>query len=324
MNNLIFFGSDQYSAVTLATLLEHRSAGKLENIIVVTDQRAGGSEVEKLANKHNLLVSYYPTNPDEMINFVSTLKSWFVNTLYTGLCASFDHLIPANIIELFAGNLYNLHPSLLPQYRNVSPVQYAIAMGDKVTGITLFRISPGIDDGEIIAQSEEPIISDDTTQSLTPRLFKKGAELFLLAITNKFAPTGLPENWRTGELIFTHRLTRDSGFIEWPALHKLLTNQPISPSETKNELLTLRLGSDLKGSAQPADSKAGRSDPEGIKIISDLLRALTPWPTVWTTIPTKKGELRVVLESVTPDAKLKIAGKPNAISLSDFEKYYLK
>ena len=310
MNNLIFFGSDQYSATALATLLEHRDTGKLENIAVVTDQKAGGTEVEKLANAHNLLVSYYPTNPDEMNNFIKLLTSDFsLRTSTAGLCASFDHLIPNNIIELFAGNLYNLHPSLLPQYRNVSPVQYAIALGDTVAGITLFRISPGIDDGEIIAQTEEPIISDDTTQSLTPRLFKKGAELFLVAITNQFAPTGLPENRRTGELVFTHRLTRDSGFIEWPTLHKLLNDKPISPSESKNELLTLRLGR-TQGSAPTA-------------IVSDLLRALTPWPTIWTTIPTKKGELRVSLESVTPNIKLKIAGKPNAISLSDFTKYYL-
>jgi len=306
MSNLIFFGADHYSAVALQHLLENRNTGILEHIFVVTDKHEGGSPVEKLAREHNLDISYYPTLPD------------LSGTI--GLCASFDHLIPQDVITQFAGNLYNLHPSLLPQYRNVSPVQYAIALGDKETGITLFRISPGIDDGEIIAQASEPILESDTTTTLTPRLFKKGGQLFLDAINNEFAPTGKLENRITGELIFTHRLKKDSGYIEWPVLDKLHAGKKVEPSETKNELLALRLGSDLKGSSQPADSKAGRSDPIGV--LHDLLRSLTPWPGIWSLVPTKKGELRVSLESVTPYITLKLAGKPKAISYTDFIKYY--
>jgi methionyl-tRNA formyltransferase len=305
--NLIFFGADQYSAVALQNLLENRNTGVLEHIFVVTDKHEGGSPVENLAREHGLNVSYYPTLPD---------LSGVV-----GLCASFDHLIPQDVITQFAGNLYNLHPSLLPQYRNVSPVQYAIALGDKETGITLFRISPGIDDGKIISQASEPILESDTTATLTPHLFAKGGQLFLNAINNEFAPTGKLENRMTGELIFTHRLKKDSGYIEWPVLEKLLAGIKVESSATKNELLSLRLGSDLKGSSQPADSKAGRSDPIGV--IYDLLRALTPWPGIWSLVPTKKGEIRISLESVLPDITLKLAGKPKAISFKDFEKYYL-
>jgi len=188
MSKLIFFGADQYSAVALQTIL----SGDSRKVYVVTDKHEGGSPVEKLAREHGLDVSYYPTLPD---------LSGAI-----GLCSSFDHLIPQDIITKFAGNLYNLHPSLLPQYRNVSPVQYAIALGDKVTGITLFRISPGIDDGEIIAQATETILESDTTSTLTPRLFAQGGQLFLDAINTEFAPTGKLENRITGELIFTKRL----------------------------------------------------------------------------------------------------------------------
>jgi len=301
MTTLIFFGSDQYSAVALATILESQNGLKIE---VITDRpKPVGkglvltpSPVEILAKTHNLNISYYPDLDHSLIT---------KDTL--GLCASFDHLIPANIIELFAGNLYNLHPSLLPQYRNVSPVQYAIAMGDTVTGITLFRISTGIDNGEIISQVSEPILPTDTLATLTPRLFKLGADLLLQFIQTNSKST--IHDLQSTNLIFTHRLTRDSGFIEWPVLHKLLDGKPVAPNESGNELLNLRL---THNSIDPRST------------IYDLLRALTPWPTVWTTIPTKKGELRVMLESVIPDTKLKIAGKPNAISYDDFEKYYLQ
>lgn len=300
MQSLIFFGADQYSAVALSTILE----SKIPLLVsVVTDQgKPKGKErivedspVDKLAKRHNLKVFYYPDFDQSLIT---------KNTL--GLCASFDHLIPTEIINLFGGNLFNLHPSLLPQYRNVSPVQYALALGDTVTGITLFRISAGIDNGEVISQAEEGIRSDDTTQTLTPRLFKLGTELFLSSSKNNFSPTGTLENGDTGKLIFTHRLTRDSGYLEWKVLQSLLTDKKVTASETKNELLQLRL----------------THNPSG-NILADLLRALTPWPTVWSVVPSKKGELRVSLESVIPSITLKIAGKPKAISYVDFEKYYL-
>ncbi|MEI8232679.1 MAG: formyltransferase family protein [bacterium] len=298
MHTLIFFGSDQYSAVALSTILENRDTAKLEKVTIVTDQKSGGTEVEKLATKHNLRVSYYPDFDHSLIT-----------TETLGLCASFDHLIPKNIIAKFAGRLYNLHPSLLPQYRNVSPVQYALAMGDQVTGITLFRISPGIDDGQIIAQAEEQIQGDDTTLTLTPRLFKKGAQLFL-----SYEPCNPSNHYKvrnfaipSAPLIFTHRLTRDSGYLEWSVLSKLLSGKPIKVDESKNELLVLRLTHHNQGT-----------------ILLDLLRALTPWPGVWSNVPTKKGELRISLESVSPKIMLKLASKPNAIALGDFNKYYLE
>lgn len=101
-------------------------------------------------------------------------------------------------------------------------------MGDTVTGITLFRISSGIDNGEIIAQADEPILPTDTTLTLTPRLFQKGANLFLRSDLVGCKPDQKPTRSPTrnashsdvgGDLegvpqIFTKRLTRDSGFDE--------------------------------------------------------------------------------------------------------------
>lgn len=313
MSQLVFFGSDHYSAIVLERLIGTNLPGDSRQvdleISVVTDPHPGGSPVERLARTHNLPIAYYPTPTMGKNQFVDLLSSWLVDTPPLGLCASFDHLIPVDIIELFRGNLYNLHPSLLPQYRNVSPVQYAIALGDKVTGITLFRISPGIDNGEIIAQAQESILPDDTTTTLTPRLFVKGAELFVEAISNNFLLAGKLENRNTGELVFTRRLKRDSGYIEWSVLHKLLKNQPVLPGQSKNELLNLSLSQG--------------SDRTETHILLDLLRALTPWPTVWSTVPSKKGDLRVILESFHPEIRLKIAGKPKSIFYADFAKYYL-
>lgn len=326
MQNIIFFGSDQYSAVALnAIILPGDSRQATQNISVITDrpkpvgkdQFIGPNPVEKLAITHNLKVSYYPTNQDGMSKLCLQLTAYSQQQKIIGLCASFDHLLPKEIIKIFAGNLYNLHPSLLPQYRNVSPVQYAIALGDKVTGITLFRITTGIDNGEIISQISESILPEDTTPVLTSRLFTLGADLFLRSDLprGKEGLVGHPtrSDLESAPLVFTHRLTRDSGYIEWPVLSKLLDNKPITLSESKNELLNLRLQKE----------KIIPLNLESRIYLLDLHRALTPWPSVWTIVPSKKGELRVTLESVIPETKLKIAGKPKSISYLDFAKYYL-
>lgn len=312
MKQIIFFGSDIYSRTVLEKLLEASSKSKTHEILsVITDrpkpvekaQLLSSNPVDKLANAHHIKVSYYPVNINEMNNFIATLENESKDKNVFGLCASFDHLVPKEIIEIFNGNLYNLHPSLLPQYRNVSPVQYAIALGDKLTGITLFRISVGIDNGEIVGQVSEPINSSDTTQTLTPKLFTKGAAIFIDFLNGKHS-----NNFASisEALIFTKRLTRDSGFVEWDNIQKLLANKKVS--DTNNLLLNLRL------------NKSPVSSPI---LLEDLVRSLTPWPTLWTLVPSKKGELRVTIESVLPDIKLKIAGKPKSISYSDFIKYYI-
>jgi methionyl-tRNA formyltransferase len=74
------------------------------------------------------------------------------------------------------GNL-NLHASLLPKYRGAAPIQWAIANGESVTGVTTMSIDAGLDTGDILLQRELPIAPDDTAETLGPKLAAVGAEL---------------------------------------------------------------------------------------------------------------------------------------------------
>ena len=67
------------------------------------------------------------------------------------------------------GNI-NLHASLLPKYRGAAPIQWAIANGETVTGVTTMRIDAGLDTGDILQQRELPIAPDDTAETLAPPL----------------------------------------------------------------------------------------------------------------------------------------------------------
>ncbi|HEY0739875.1 MAG TPA: methionyl-tRNA formyltransferase, partial [Chryseosolibacter sp.] len=83
---------------------------------------------------------------------------------------------------------FNLHASLLPQYRGAAPINWAIINGEKETGVTTFFLQHDIDTGSIIFQEAEPIHSADTAGTLYERLMHKGAKLVLKtvqAIANK-------------------------------------------------------------------------------------------------------------------------------------------
>lgn len=297
--NFIFFGSDRSSCVTLTSLLALSHTPSL----VVTKS---GSELENLANKSKIDILIYQDNQDKLFKYITD------DTV--GLSASFPYLFPPALIQKFAGHLYNLHPSLLPQYRNVAPVPYALAMGDTVTGISAFPVRVGIDNGPLVAQLKEEITPEDTTPILLERLFLKGTELFLKYLKNPLDPSltkDIPV-YSSRELIFTRKLTRNSSFIEWPVLQKLINKERIFVNDTTNPLVTLRL-----------THHPERTD----NILPDLIRALDGYERVWSLVKTQKGEFEVSITASyqVPSTKyyVQIPGKPRPIPYPDFAKYYL-
>lgn len=293
---IIFFGSDQYSIVVLESLL-HPNAD-LDLQIVIPNAH---SPLTTFAQSYNLPITDYQ-------DFTDSLTRRFADSPPIGLSASFPRLFPPQVIQAFQGRLYNLHPSLLPQYRNVAPVPYALAMGDTKTGITLQRIDEKIDHGEIIAQIEESILPADSTPILLRRLFTKGAKLFAKWLSGE-EPSSirLPQ---TTSLIFTRKLTRESGFIEWSVLQKLVAGQPISAVDTGNPLIRLRL-------THHPDRLANT--------LPDLIRALSGYEKVWTIADTRKGKLEISIsyDLLNSQYKILLPGRPRPIPWSDFAKYYL-
>ncbi len=75
--------------------------------------------------------------------------------------------------------MLNVHPSLLPRWRGAAPIERAIIAGDEVTGVSIMRVTVGLDNGPVCAQASEPIRHDDTYGSLAPRLQRLGGELLV-------------------------------------------------------------------------------------------------------------------------------------------------
>ena len=91
-------------------------------------------------------------------------------------------MLPEIVWSMPPKGTFNLHASLLPQYRGAAPINWAIINGESRTGVTTFFIQQEIDTGEIIFQEEEQIREDDDVGSLYNRLMHKGAKLVLRTV----------------------------------------------------------------------------------------------------------------------------------------------
>ena len=95
------------------------------------------------------------------------------------IVVGYGRIIPQWMIDLpRLGNL-NLHASLLPKYRGAAPIQWAIASGESVTGVTTMRIDAGLDTGDILMQREVPIAPEGTAETLGSNLAAIGADLMV-------------------------------------------------------------------------------------------------------------------------------------------------
>src|SRR5262249_39381761 len=91
--------------------------------------------------------------------------------------AAYGQILSKDVLSVPARGTINVHASLLPKYRGAAPVAYAIIGGEKQTGVTIIKVTPGLDSGDMIAQEALDILPNDTTGSLEARLAQLGARM---------------------------------------------------------------------------------------------------------------------------------------------------
>jgi methionyl-tRNA formyltransferase len=112
-------------------------------------------------------------NNSEFQSQLSSLKADAI------IVVGYGRMIPPWMLDLPRYGNINLHASLLPKYRGAAPIQWAIARGESVSGVTTMRIDSGLDTGNILLQKEVLIDPQDNAESLAPRLAAIGADLMI-------------------------------------------------------------------------------------------------------------------------------------------------
>jgi methionyl-tRNA formyltransferase len=127
----------------------------------------------------------------------------------------YGRIIPLWMIDLPRLGNINLHASLLPKYRGAAPIQWAIATGETVTGVTSMRIDAGLDTGDILLQRELPIAVEDTAETLAPGLAAIGADLMVETLPGLAAGTIQPHPQDHSRATLAPILKREDGLIDF-------------------------------------------------------------------------------------------------------------
>jgi methionyl-tRNA formyltransferase len=260
--HLLFCGTPRFAVPTLEKLV---AAGFRVHLVVTQPDRPKGRGLELIASpvKQCALALNLPiTQPDRIktnAEFRAQLAALKPDAI---IVVGYGRIIPQWMLDLPPLGNINLHASLLPKYRGAAPIQWAIANGETVTGVTTMRIDAGLDTGHILLQQELPITPEDTAETIAKRLAAIGADLVVETLRGlqsgsirprpqdnfhaSLAPIlekadGLLDFSRTASDIFN----RIRGFQPWPGtytkfrgknLHILkarLATEALSPAELR-------------------------------------------------------------------------------------------
>jgi methionyl-tRNA formyltransferase len=174
---VVFAGTPQNAAETLDRLVNERI--QIVGVLTRTDARVGRSgelTPSAVAQKaHELGLETFKTNKidDKTLEWLKSLKADI------GAVVAYGSIFKQPVLDTPRLGWLNLHYSLLPDFPGPAPVQHAILQGQKVTGVTVFRLDTGIDTGPIIARTEHAIDDADTAESLLSELTVIGSRLLV-------------------------------------------------------------------------------------------------------------------------------------------------
>lgn len=129
--------------------------------------------------------------------------------------AAYGQILSNEVITTPTVGIINVHASLLPKYRGAAPVAYAILNGDTTTGVTIIKVTPGLDSGDMILQESLDIFPTDTTGTLEARLADVGAKLAVDAV--RLYKAGPVSGTKQESALVTKapKIKKERGLIDW-------------------------------------------------------------------------------------------------------------
>ncbi len=250
---IVYMGTPDFAVESLRALVE--GGYNVVGVITMPDKPMGrhgsvlqSSPVKKYAESVGLPVLQPEKLKDE--SFLETLRSWNADLQ---IVVAF-RMLPEVVWDMPRLGTFNLHASLLPQYRGAAPINWAVINGDTETGATTFFLTHAIDTGKIIRQSRLPIAETDDVEIVHDSLMKIGSELVTetvdLILQDK-ADAVPQEAFYTNEseLRAAPKIFKETCHIDWK---------------------------------QPA------------KKIYDFIRGLSPYPAAWTELVAADGQRTVL------------------------------
>ncbi len=131
------------------------------------------------------------------------------------IVVAYGRIIPQWMLDLPRHGNINVHASLLPKYRGAAPIQWAIANGDSVTGVTTMRLDAGLDTGDMLLTREIPILPEDTHETIEDKLSAIGGPLAIETLRGLEQGTVIPTKQDHAEATLAPILKKEDGRVDW-------------------------------------------------------------------------------------------------------------
>jgi methionyl-tRNA formyltransferase len=246
---LVFCGTPEFGVPTLEAVI---AAGHEVALVVTQPDRAAGRGMEMQASpvkKTALACGLDVVQPEKIKNneqFRERLEAIRPDAI---LVVAYGRIIPQWMLELPRFGNINLHGSLLPKYRGAAPIQWAVANGEAVTGVTTMLLDAGLDTGHMLLAQVCPIGREETAVDVYECLAPVGAKLMVKTLHHLEAGLIYPEAQNHSLATLAPILTREDGWIDfsrtaqqiydrwrgfqpWPGAHTLLRGKKLIVQRT--------------------------------------------------------------------------------------------
>ena len=212
---IVFCGTPGFAVPTLDALVK---AGFPVRLVVTQPDKPRGRGLELFPSpvKQRSLELGLPVAQPEKIKNNEEFRSQLLALAPQAIVVvGYGRIIPQWMIDLPPLGNINLHASLLPKYRGAAPIQWAIARGETVTGVTTMLIDAGLDTGDILLQREIPIHPVDTAETLAPKMAPIGAELMVETLRRLHQGEISPRPQDDSKATLAPILTKEDGRIDF-------------------------------------------------------------------------------------------------------------
>lgn len=212
---LVFCGTPAFAVPTLKAVL---AAGHEVALAVTQPDRPSGRGMQmveppvKVTARDAGIPVVQPEKVKNNLEFRARLEGIQPDAI---VVVAYGRIVPKWMLDLPRFGNLNLHASLLPKYRGAAPIQWAVAMGETVTGVTTMLLAEGLDTGDMLLQKEMAIGPDVTAQELFPRLAEMGAPVMVETLAGLEAGTITPRKQDDARATLAPILTREDGRMDF-------------------------------------------------------------------------------------------------------------
>lgn len=212
--HLIFMGTPDFAVPSLHALVD--AGHRVSCVYTQPDRPAGrGGKLAASAVKEAALSLGIPVEQPLKVRLPEVVERLRAAAPDAIAVVGYGQIIPRAIIDIPRLGIINVHGSLLPRYRGAAPIQWAVANGETLTGVTTMQINEGLDTGDMLLKAATPIGPDETAADVWYRLAEIGASLLVETLEGLENGTIEPEPQNHAAASLAPILKREDGKVDW-------------------------------------------------------------------------------------------------------------